>query len=61
MNVLCHGAGGMGALAAATTAGFDEIDKIAVADLEPAAVEGLKAAPALLCSSGNAGGGEFFL
>lgn len=37
MNILCLGAGGMGALAAETLAGFDEIKKITVADLNPEA------------------------
>jgi len=39
MNVLCLGAGGMGALAAETLAGFDEIKKLTIADLNLAAAE----------------------
>ena len=44
MNVLCLGAGGMGALAAEALAGFDEVTKMTVADLNYAAAEGVAAA-----------------
>ena len=39
MKILCLGAGGMGALAAETIAGFKEINKITIADLHQAAAE----------------------
>jgi saccharopine dehydrogenase-like NADP-dependent oxidoreductase len=39
MNILCLGAGGMGSLAAETLAGFDEIGKLTIADLNLAAAQ----------------------
>ena len=39
MNVLCLGAGGMGALAAETLAGFGEVGRMTVADLNPEAAQ----------------------
>ena len=39
MNVLCLGAGGMGALAAETLAGFEEVGRMTVADLNPEAAQ----------------------